>query len=77
MSKLNFREFINNFDYYKYQRITKSKSTNGKPYFMYWLCDKLNDEQKKELLMYSNVKLLKSRSQYAQEQITQVIAIYD
>ena len=75
MKKLTQEEFYNNKDchYYKWLR---GKQNNVRGTF-YWLCNLLSNESKLELSAYPNVLLLKSRTQYAPELVSQVLFLAD
>lgn len=66
--KYHFCEFVQEFRYYKFDRMYVTRDDGKKCYgYLYTLESNLTDEQKEKLVKYNNVKLFISECRYAPE----------
>ena len=71
--KMNFCDLVSRFSYYKYAFYThKGTGVRG---CMYWLEKPLTENDKMFVLSWKNTDVLKSCSEYAPEQVHDVIFI--
>lgn len=71
--KINFYTLVNLIDYYK--TVRAKRSINGKErYGTYFYCSKAD---KNELSKFDNVLFFKAHSEFAPEQIKQLVFVFD